>query len=49
MPVDDVRLAAGAGYLYAVCGSMRTMPGLGRRPNAVHIDIDEHGVISGLS
>ena len=49
MPVDDIRLAAGAGYLYAVCGSMRTMPGLGRRPNAVHIDIDEHGIISGLS
>ncbi len=49
MPVREVRLAAGAGYVYAICGDMRTMPGLGKSPAAERIDIDEDGNIVGLS
>lgn len=49
LPVREVRLAAGAGYVYAICGEMRTMPGLGKHPAAERIDIDEHGEIVGLS
>ena len=48
LPVREVRLAAGAGYVYAICGDMRTMPGLGRHPAAERIDIDEAGEIVGL-
>jgi formate--tetrahydrofolate ligase len=44
-----VRLAAGAGYVYAICGEMRTMPGLAVHPNAENIDLDEDGNITGLS
>jgi formate--tetrahydrofolate ligase len=49
MPVREVRVAAGAGYVYAICGDMRTMPGLSKHPAAERIDIDEHGEIVGLS
>jgi formate--tetrahydrofolate ligase len=49
LPVREVRIAAGAGFVYPICGEMRTMPGLGRRPNAHDIDLDEHGEIVGLS
>jgi formate--tetrahydrofolate ligase len=48
LPVREVRLAAGAGYVYAVCGDMRTMPGLSKRPAAHTIDIDEDGNVVGL-
>ncbi len=48
LPVREVRLAAGAGYVYAICGDMRTMPGLGRHPAAERIDLDESGEIVGL-
>ena len=48
LPVREVRLAAGAGYVYAICGDMRTMPGLGRHPAAERIDLDESGEITGL-
>lgn len=48
LPVREVRLAAGAGYVYAICGEMRTMPGLGKHPVAERIDIDENGDIVGL-
>lgn len=48
LPVREVRLAAGAGYVYAICGEMRTMPGLGKHPAAERIDIDEDGNIVGL-
>ncbi|WP_394277051.1 formate--tetrahydrofolate ligase [Luteococcus sp.] len=48
LPVREVRLAAGAGYVYAICGEMRTMPGLGKHPAAEWIDIDENGDIVGL-
>jgi formate--tetrahydrofolate ligase len=48
MPVREVRLAAGAGYVYAICGDMRTMPGLPRHPNATKIDLDPDGNVTGL-
>jgi formate--tetrahydrofolate ligase len=48
LPVREVRLAAGAGFAYAICGDMRTMPGLGSHPAAYDIDIDEDGQIVGL-
>ncbi len=47
-PIRDVRLAAGAGFLYPIAGEMQTMPGLGSDPAAAHLDIDEHGQIIGL-
>ena len=49
MPVREVRAAVGAGYVYAICGEMRTMPGLPKHPAAERIDIDEHGRVVGLS
>ena len=49
MPVREVRAAVGAGYVYAICGDMRTMPGLSGHPAAERIDIDENGEIVGLS
>ena len=49
MPVREVRAAAGAGYVYAISGEMRTMPGLPRHPAAERIDIDEDGNVVGLS
>ena len=48
MPGREVRLAAGAGYVYAIAGDMRTMPGLGSSPAAERIDLDEDGRIVGL-
>ena len=49
LPVREVRASAGAGFIYPVCGQMRTMPGLGSHPAAEDIDIDEHGQVVGLS
>jgi len=49
MPVREVRAAIGAGYVYAICGEMRTMPGLPKHPAAERIDIDQDGRIVGLS
>jgi len=49
LPVREVRLSAGAGFAYAICGDMRTMPGLGSHPAAFDIDIDANGDIVGLS
>jgi formate--tetrahydrofolate ligase len=48
LPIREVRLAAGAGYVYAIAGDMRTMPGLGSSPAAERIDIDADGRIVGL-
>ncbi|MDO4243346.1 MAG: formate--tetrahydrofolate ligase [Actinomyces sp.] len=49
LPVREVRLAAGAGYVYAICGSVSTMPGLPSRPAAERIDVDPTtGEITGL-
>ena len=49
LPVREVRAAVGAGFIYPICGDMRTMPGLPSKPAAEHIDIDEQGRIVGLS
>ncbi len=49
LPVREVRAAVGAGYIYAICGDMRTMPGLPKSPNAERIDLTEEGLITGLS
>jgi formate--tetrahydrofolate ligase len=48
LPVREVRAAAGAGFIYAICGDMQTMPGLGSDPAAARIDIDENGETVGL-
>ena len=48
LPVREVRLAAGAGFVYAIAGTMRTMPGLSAHPAAERIDIDADGQIVGL-
>ena len=46
--VTDVRASAGAGFIYPLCGDVRTMPGLGRTPAAMNVDIDEDGKVVGL-
>lgn len=48
LPVREVRASAGAGFIYAVSGDMRTMPGLSSHPAAESIDLDENGEIVGL-
>ena len=48
LPVREVRISAGAGFLYAICGEMRTMPGLSSHPAAEEIDIDVNGEVVGL-
>ena len=49
LPVREVRASVGAGFVYPICGDMRTMPGLGKNPAAKSIDIDADGNIVGLS
>jgi len=46
--IREVRLAAGAEFIVAVCGDIMTMPGLPRVPSADKIDIDAHGRVVGL-
>lgn len=48
IPIRDIRVAAGAGFLYPLCGQMRTMPGLPSEPAGTHIDLDENGNVLGL-
>src|SRR5579875_3625947 len=48
LPILEVRLSAGAGFVYALCGEIRTMPGLGASPAGERIDIDANGRIVGL-
>jgi formate--tetrahydrofolate ligase len=49
LPVREVRASVGAGFVYPICGDMRTMPGLGAHPAATNIDLDADGQIVGLS
>ncbi len=49
LPVREARASVGAGFIYPICGDMRTMPGLGASPAATRIDIDRNGEIVGLS
>jgi formyltetrahydrofolate synthetase len=48
LPIRDIRASVGAGFLYALCGEMRTMPGLPSRPVFMNVDIDETGKTLGL-
>ena len=48
VPVREVRLSAGAGFVVAVCGEIMTMPGLPRVPAAEGIGINAEGEITGL-
>ncbi len=48
LPVREVRLSAGAGFVVAVCGDIMTMPGLPRVPAANSIRINEAGQVEGL-
>ncbi|MCS0495981.1 formate--tetrahydrofolate ligase [Ancylobacter sp. MQZ15Z-1] len=49
LPIRDVRLSAGAGFVVALCGDVMTMPGLPSHPAAENIFVDESGFIGGLS
>jgi formate--tetrahydrofolate ligase len=49
LPVREVRASVGAGFIYPICGDMRTMPGLGAHPAAHRIDLDANGGIVNLS
>lgn len=46
--VREVRASVGAGFIYPICGAMRTMPGLGSQPAALSIDIGPDGRVVGL-
>jgi methylenetetrahydrofolate dehydrogenase (NADP+) / methenyltetrahydrofolate cyclohydrolase / formyltetrahydrofolate synthetase len=49
IPVRDIRASVGAGFLYPLCGDMRTMPGLPTRPVYFDVDLDaETGRVTGL-
>ncbi|WP_096784719.1 formate--tetrahydrofolate ligase [Rhodobacter sp. CZR27] len=48
VPVREVRLSAGAGFVVAICGEIRTMPGLPRQPSAEVIRLNGDGLIEGL-
>jgi formate--tetrahydrofolate ligase len=49
LPVREVRASVGAGFIYPICGDVRTMPGLPMRPAVHRIDIDDHGEVVGLA
>ncbi|EUJ33160.1 formate--tetrahydrofolate ligase [Listeria floridensis FSL S10-1187] len=46
--IKEVKISAGAGFVVALTGAIMTMPGLPKVPAAEHIQVDDHGVISGL-
>ena len=48
VPVREVRLAAGAGFVVAICGDIMTMPGLPRIPSAETIGLNAAGEVEGL-
>ena len=48
LPVREVRASVGAGFVYPICGDMRTMPGYGSNPAAFNVTIDDKGEIVGL-
>ena len=48
VPVREVRLSAGAGFIVVVCGEIMTMPGLPRKPAAESICLNNKGLIEGL-
>ncbi|MHB8625768.1 MAG: formate--tetrahydrofolate ligase [Aggregatilineales bacterium] len=48
LPIREVRASVGAGFIYPLCGTMQTMPGLSEHPAAERVDIDADGNIVGL-
>ena len=48
LPVREVRLSAGAGFIVVICGEIMTMPGLPRHPAAEVIRINDEGLVEGL-
>jgi formate--tetrahydrofolate ligase len=48
VPIREIRLSAGAGFITPLCGEMRTMPGLPSKPGGEKIDIDPQGNVVGL-
>jgi len=48
VPIREVRLSAGAGFIVLISGSVMTMPGLPRRPSACEITVDDDGHIHGM-
>ncbi|MCY1708797.1 formate--tetrahydrofolate ligase [Pannonibacter sp. SL95] len=48
LPVREVRLSAGAGFVVAICGDIMTMPGLPKQPAALSIGLNADGQIEGL-
>lgn len=48
LPVREVRLSAGAGFIVVICGEIMTMPGLPRTPSAEQIMLNDDGLIEGL-
>ncbi len=49
VPIREVRLSAGAGFVVAICGEIMTMPGLPKVPSSEHIFLNDDGQIEGLS
>jgi formate--tetrahydrofolate ligase len=47
-PIRDIKASVGAGFLYPLCGTMRTMPGLPTEPCGERVDIDDKGRVRGL-
>ncbi len=48
VPIEEVRSAAGAGFLYPLLGAMRTMPGLPSKPAFINVDLDADGEVLGM-
>ena len=48
LPIREVRASVGAGFIYPLCGDMRTMPGLPDTPAAEAVDVDDVGEVVGL-
>lgn len=46
--VREIRVASGAGFIVAICGDIMLMPGMGKSPAALRIDVDDRGTIQGL-
>jgi formate--tetrahydrofolate ligase len=49
LTVREIEIAAGAGFVIPICGEIMRMPGLPDAPAAEHIDLDEHGEVTGLT
>ncbi len=48
LPIREARASVGAGFIYPICGEMRTMPGLPKNPAAESVDLDDEGKVVGL-